>query len=459
MTSITQNITKEQEANSTILKFFKKYKIGKLLHSCNAYKSKGISIVKIFQYLISMVFYDRSMYMQIQTKTYKEEYSKNTVYRLLNDARINWQKFVTLLSSLIVKEFFSELTNENRKDVFIIDDTLFDRSTSKKTEMLAKVFDHCSMKFKKGFRLLTLGWSDGNSFLPVDFTLLSAAEDNNLLFEGKMYDGRTLASKRRLQARRKATEVIIELLQSAVNAGHTASYVLFDSWFSSPKTICAIKTKLKLDVISMVKISSKVYYEYQNENLSIKQIYSKNKKRRGRSKYLLSVDITVCKDGERIPAKIVIVKNKSNKKTWLAILSTDISLKEEEIIRLYGKRWDIEVFFKVCKSYLKLVKETRTTSYDGLNAHIAIVFTRYMLLSIQERCNTDERTICELYYVMMDELADITFNESFNIIMEALLETVIEFFQISEDKKAEFTSSFFNRLPKYMKDSLNRNLG
>ena len=53
------------------------------------------------------------------------------------------------------------LTDEKRKDVFIIDDSLFDRSHSKKAELLAKVFDHYSMKFKKGFRLLTLGWSDG----------------------------------------------------------------------------------------------------------------------------------------------------------------------------------------------------------------------------------------------------------------------------------------------------------
>lgn len=59
-------------------------------------------------------------------------------------------------------QWFHEAAHgRKRKDVFIIDDSLFDRSHSKKAELLAKVFDHCSMKFKKGFRLLTLGWSDG----------------------------------------------------------------------------------------------------------------------------------------------------------------------------------------------------------------------------------------------------------------------------------------------------------
>ena len=64
----------------------------------------------------------------------------------------------------------------------------FDRSRSKKVELLARVFDHCSMKYRSGFRLLTLGWSDGNSFLPVSHGLLSAADDKNLLCGGKPYD-------------------------------------------------------------------------------------------------------------------------------------------------------------------------------------------------------------------------------------------------------------------------------
>ncbi|MCI6125327.1 hypothetical protein [Enterocloster clostridioformis] len=75
--------------------------------------------------------------------------------------KTNWQRFTALLSSRIINVFMKPLTDEKRKDVFIIDDSLFDRSHSKKAELLAKVFDHYSMKFKKGFRLLTLGWSDG----------------------------------------------------------------------------------------------------------------------------------------------------------------------------------------------------------------------------------------------------------------------------------------------------------
>lgn len=154
---------------------------------------------------------------------------------------------------------------------------------------------------------------------------------------------------------------MLELIQSARTAGTTAKYVLFDSWFSSPKTILALKHDQGLDTIAMIKKSSKIKYGYQYGSLNIKGIYSRNRKRRGRSKYLLSVDVIVGKEG-KIPARIVCVRNKGNRKDWLALICTDTGLSEEEIIRIYGKRWDVEVFFKSCKSYLKLVKECRCIS-------------------------------------------------------------------------------------------------
>ena len=175
-------------------------------------------------------------------------------------------------------------------------------------------------------------------------------------------------------------------------------------------------------------------------------IYSKNRKRRGRSKYLLSINVTVGE--EEIPAKIVCVRNKSKKKDWLAILCTDTSLSEEEIIRTYGKRWDIEVFFKSCKSYLRLVKECRSTSYDALNAHTAIVFTRYMMLSVTQRRNTDDKTLCELFFCLMDELDDITLSHSMQIIINALMDSVMEYFHTQN-------RSWRNLLPALFRDCQN----
>lgn len=453
MSSIPQITDNGNSVSDFATKFMKRFHIGRLLFRCNAGKEKGIPVMDIFKYLFFMMFSDRSIYMQMKTGTFKGTFSKNTIYRFLNDARINWQRFTTLLSADIICRFLKPLTDESRKDVFIVDDSLFDRSRSRKVELLARVFDHCSMKYRSGFRMLTLGWSDGNSFIPVNHCLLSAAEDKNLLCNGKSCDGRSLAGKRRLQARRKATDVMVELIHSARCAGITARYVLFDSWFSAPKTILALKNHEHLDTIAMIK-KSKTKYLYNGEKLNVKEIYSRNKKRRGRSRYLLSVPAAVEKDGESIPAKFVYVRNKGNRKDWLVLVSTDTQLSEEEIIRIYGKRWDIEVFFKTCKSYLNLVKEYRGISYDAMNAHAAIVFCRYMMLSVAQRENEDDRTICELCFCLLDEMEDITFSRSMCIIIEALVDAVMEHFHITEAQLEEFTSSFVHRLPKYMQEAL-----
>ena len=452
MSSIPHSEGNENEISNSVTNFMNKFQIGKLLFKCNAGKAKGIPVIEVFRYLFCLIFSNRSMYMQRKTGTFDGSFCKNTVYRFLNNAKINWFRFTTLLSSRIINDFMKPLTGENRKDVFVIDDSLFDRSRSKKTELLAKVFDHCSMKYKNGYRMLTLGWSDGNSFVPINHCLMSAADDKNLLCKAADFDGRSLAGKRRRQSRRKATEVMIDLLKAARSSGISAKYVLFDSWFSSPKTITVLKTHCELDTIAMVKKSSKIKYGYQDGKYNIKEIYKQCKKRRGRSKYLLSVDVTV--GDEAIPAKIVCVRNKSKKKDWLAIISTDTTISEEEIIRIYGKRWDIEVFFKTCKSYLHLAKECRSLSYDALTAHVSVVFVRYMMLAVTQRCNTDDKTVCELFYRLMDELDDITFSQSMRIIIDALMDTVMEHFHITEQQLEDFTASFVQRLPKYMQKAL-----
>ncbi len=158
MSIISQNKDNESEVSDFATKFIREFHIGKLLFRCNAGKEKGIPVMNIFSYLLCLLFAGRSDYMQRKTGTFEGGFSKNTMYRFLNSIKTNWQRFIVLLSSKIITGFMEPLTSEDRKNVFIIDDSLFDRSRSKKTELLANAFDHCSMKFKKGYRMLTLVW-------------------------------------------------------------------------------------------------------------------------------------------------------------------------------------------------------------------------------------------------------------------------------------------------------------
>ena len=308
------------------------------------------------------------------------------------------------------------------------------------------------MRYTKGYRLMTLGWTDGNTFLPINSSLLASSKSSNLIGPQQHYDGRSLAGQRRKLAQMKGTSVMVELLKTALNAGHKADYVLYDSWFSNPAQLVAVKN-LGLDSIAMIKKSSRIRYEYEGQQLSIKKIFGICKKRRGRSKYLLSVNVMVGKE-QKIPAKIVCVRNKSNKKDWIAFICTNPDLSEEEIIRIYGKRWQIEVFFKTCKSYLNLIGECHSLSYDALTAHVAIVFARYMMLALEQRKEEDHRTLGEIFFFLTDELADITFGKSLQIILKAMFEGIYTVFQVTEAQIDEFIDIFVNHLPDFLQKSL-----
>ena len=449
MTSIAQLSENEQmEIEGTLKKFFTDYKVRDLLKACRAEKQKGHSAFEIFRYLLCLVFCDRSMYMQLMTGRYSEAFSKNTVYRFLNSVRTNWERLTCLLSARIINQSIRKLTGEDRQDVFIVDDSLFKRTGGKKTELCSRVFDHVSMKYKRGFRLLTLGWSDGNSFFPIIGRLLGSSKGHNMVGVTKQFDQRSLAARRRKQALSKANDVMLDMLKTAIKAGHSAKYVLFDTWFSNPKDIIRIHNECGLNTIAMIRKSSKVFYEYEGKRMNVKQIFGMCRKRRGRSKYLLSVNVNISlKSGQSLPTKIVCVRNRNKKKDWIAFICTDISLSEEEILRVYGKRWDIEIFFKTCKSMLKMGSECHSLSYDALTAHVSLVFIRYMLLSLQQRNNSDDRTISELFLLMIDELADITFGQALQLIVEIMLQMLRERFDLSDTQLDEFVSAFIERLP------------
>ena len=450
--SIISQSQDETELFNTISRFFTDFKIGNLLCRCNACKQKGVPVLDIFKYKLCNIFSDRSMYMQLKTSSYKESFSKNTFYRFLDSAKTNWLRFTTLLSKKVI-DSLEPLTSVDRINAFIVDDSLFERTSCKKTELGAKVFDHCDGRYKKGFRLLSLLWTDGNTAIPVNSCLLSSTKKENVLGPEEQFDGRSLAGQRRKLARTKGTNAMMELLRKALSAGIRADYVLFDTWFSSPAQLLDIKA-LGLNAIAMIRRSSKIRYIYNGEKLNLNKIYGMNKKRRGRSRYLLSVNVEIEKSGVRIPAKIVCVRNKKNRKDWVPFICTNPELSEEEIIRIYGKRWQIEVFFKTCKSILNLVGECHSLSYDALTAHVAIVFSRYMLLALTGRQNQDLRTMGEIFFFLTDELADITFAYAFGIIIQAMLDSINKNFMITEAQMESFINDFYLGLPDYMQSAL-----
>ena len=412
------HISQNENTKNDFSQAIKELQIGKLLRRSNISKNCGISAFEVFQFLLLLVFQGKNLFRFLNSKHKDQAVSKNTYYRFLNETSYNWSKFLLRLA-VYVTTVFNSLTRSERVNVLILDDSVIKRNRSKSVELLARVYDHVEHKFQKGFTLLTLGWSDGYSFIPTGFNMLSSANKSNRYNEiSDAIDHRSNGYKIRKESMMRKTDAAIHLIENALNAGIKARYVLMDTWFTTEPMIGAI-LNTGLDVIGMVK--------------QLKQRYTYN----GKQYKLQELKKFVCFDGARnifgslivttktgIPVKIVFVRNRNKKSECLYILSTDTSLTDAEIVRIYGNRWSIECFFKSSKSFLKLGTEFQSHNYGAMVSHTTIVFTRYIILEWIRRNQNDQKTYGELFYMFCDDIQDMDLTNALQSLMALFVEHI-----------------------------------
>lgn len=393
---------------------FHELKVLQHLSASGLKKKFGFTCAYLFQLVFVLLFHHKNWFQLLESQKGESFPGKDAVYRFLNHSGYAWRRFLTSLSSFTIGKV-QPLTGDDRVAVFIVDDSMFERNRSKAVELLSRFKDHATGCYYKGFRMLTLGWSDGHTFVPVDFSLLASLKSQiNGMLEG--IDKRTSGYKRRLEALLPAPEVVPSMIDRALASGVQASYVLMDSWFTHAPLIGALCQR-GLDVIGMVKGDNKRYL-VGGRKLSLQRLYEAATPVPGKHKGILRSIRTRLMPG--IPVMVVFVRHRSNPNEWLAILCTDLTLPVEEIVRIYRMRWDIEVFFKSAKSLLRLQKEFQGRSYDLLISHTTIVFSRYILLAWQHRQSTDQRTLGGLFHLLCDEVHQLDWAVALKQLVELL---------------------------------------
>ena len=437
----------QDQLQTSLLHSFSTLKMGTHLRKGGITKGLGYSCLELFRIVFLLVFQQKNWFRLLESEKRDDLPGKDAVYRFLNHPRYNWRAFLYSLSASMINSIRT-LTSEKRVRVFIVDDSVYSRSRSKSLELLARVHDHTTGKFVKGFHMLTLGWSDGFSFMPIDFSLLSSRKEENRLHGIREdIDKRTIGYKRRKEALQSKPDAVSSLLQNALKAGIQADYVLMDTWFTHHPLIQEI-CKNGLHVIGMVK-QLKQRYLYQNQSLTLAELFQRCSKQRMNGGVLGSILVTV---GHDLPAKIVFVQNRNKKREWLAILSTDCTLEAGEIVRIYGMRWKIETFFKVVKSSLQLAKEFQGRSYDLLISHTTIVFARYIFLAWESRKEADAKTIGGLFYLLCDEVKDVDFKDAF-LKLWSLFEGLLAQQQQTGNHFCQL-QQFFRSIPSYIRACL-----
>lgn len=440
-------------------RFINRFGIVKLLGDCGAYKDKGVPVRVILLYIFNLMFSPMSMYYQLKMGAFHEDFSKNTVYRFLGNIRMNWHLFMLRLSTIIIRHIVGLTEDKNNRYALLVDDTPLPKC-GKAMELVSRYFNHVTMGYDFGYRVLTLAWTDGVTIIPVRYSLLASSYDEKV--RGRIrddIDGRTLGARIRKLARTSMNDLTVRFACEAVKAGIPASIIAFDSWFAVPRTISRFMKEAELTVIARLKTNSKQHYEYNGKMINIKALYTMSNKRRGKAAWKLSVNVNLLvkeknKIIERIPVKLVYLPNRANTKEWICILSTDTEMEENEIIRQYGKRWNIECMFKCSKQYLRFGKDFQSPSFETQNAQVAIAFTRYMMIAIEQRESEDYRSCGELFMLFYTELQDITFIQSLSIIVALFKDGMKNLLGVTEEQIQAVVDYVVSALPGYLQRAL-----
>jgi len=151
-----------------------RFKLRSFFTPFDGLKSKGFSISSLLACMVIMPFEGvASVYalMKHGITSSGLQAKKDTFYTAKNNENIDWRYLLMLVAKrfthLVVKDID---TAKRRITALIFDDSLLEK-TGHRIEKISVTHDHVSNRFILGFKLLVCGWWDGESFIPLDFSL------------------------------------------------------------------------------------------------------------------------------------------------------------------------------------------------------------------------------------------------------------------------------------------------
>lgn len=264
-----------------------------------------------------------------------------TLYRTLNDARIDWRKMLmsfALQFTRIVKKESDAADNGTR--CFIVDDSPLEKS-GMTIEGISRISDHTKGGYVFGFKFLLLGFFDGKMLVPADFSLHRESRKTNFGLkkeeQKRQYKSRNPKDShgeiRKGELDVKKTDMVIMMIKHAVKRGLKASYVLMDSWFTCEEVVEEIR-KIKngiLHIVGMCKMDRRKFTFNGKEcnSATIVRMHETTSKVRSSRKYK-SQYFVVDALYKGIPVRLFHVRYKRSK-VWSLILTTDINLTQPSI--------------------------------------------------------------------------------------------------------------------------------
>lgn len=432
-----------------VLAWFKKFCDSKQLSQAQFYKRAGLGIAQLLHLLVVLPMTHLKVY------TFSGDTlpvaGRDAFYRMLSNTSYNW-RMLLLSIALKMTLHFDTLTDDDQPRCLIFDDTGYKRDRSKCVEYLGRQHDHSHGRYFRGFRMLTVVWSDGHSCLPLGFELLTNEDADKRIGPDPKVDKRTNGGKRVIAATQKATDLTIAMAQSAYNHNFKMDYVLFDSWFAFPQVIKEVAKHTP--VICRGKNTAALKFKHQQKIYSVESlplIFKQGGQTFKNPDIIGSAVVELLNTNLKV--RVVVVTNRHDPDKKIVFISTDTQLSADEICCIYARRWDIEVCFKAIKQHLGFYC-MQMRDYSGLVGCCSVVIIRYLMLAYYHRGCIDDRTLPGMFHACVQQLQAATIEACieilrvrFNELAESKLNQPVsnvldEFLQMFENFKSEIMAQF-----------------
>ena len=308
-----------------IFRSLKCFSFSAMCKCLNPLKIRGYSFESIFSCLICLPFVGLKTVHSLTGSILAShiEARKDAFYRLKNNPGICWRMILWFFAAKFIKtaDSIGERDNDGVRCLVFDDSTL--PKTGRYIEKVSRVWDHVLNRCILGYKLLVMGYWDGTSFLPLDFSLHREKGKNadkpyglkkkeyRKQYRKKREKG-THAWDRAKEADSTKIESAVKMFWRAITQGVKVDYVLMDSWFTCEAFIRMVRRvkSQTVHLIGMYKIF-KTRFTYKDQRLTYSQIRN----------------------------------------------TLDMKLSFIKMIETYQIRWSVEVFFKEAKQLLARVYE------------------------------------------------------------------------------------------------------
>jgi hypothetical protein len=405
------------------------------------FKHQGYGFDLVMSLLITMPFANIQTVNQLAAIIKPQ---KDVFYRVKNSGIINW-RFIFWLFVMKFYKLTENSANAELTKCLIFDDTILKKSGDL-IEKVSRVWDHVEKRSVLGFKALVMGFWDGTSFIPLDFSLHREKGKNKKHpfglsvknFRGQFRKKRTTGCHGYDRAAETDLDKItsmLKMLKRAVSHKINFDYVLTDSWFTCDQLIdavCNIKN-VRVHLIGMYS-KAKSLFIYKDKSLTYSQIRNMlGKPKRCRKLKLFYHQVKVMRNGREIQ---LFFSKHGSKGKWRVILTTDTSLSFIQAIEIYQTRWTIEVFFKEAKQLLNL-GGCQSSNFDAQIADTTITCLQHILLTFRHRFDTYESKGA-LFKELEDSIINYRLNERLWGLFIQLLNLLTDFFKDYDIDEMDF---------------------